>query len=415
MRSKVVFLVELLFCCTISVRAQDTVAFTPELSYDFINEEANVIHNAESLLPFYERLSELKNEKNSVVSILHIGDSHVQADFCTGITRELLQQQFGNAGLGLSFPGRAARTNESPLIYSSTKGEWDIQKITFSQNTLPIGIGGISLKTNNSGSSLRIKMVSPEYSFNRLTLFFQKDFNSYNLLVKDSIGQPLAIAGAFTEEANANTSKLILPYPVKQIQFETAQSLPAQKHFTFYGVSLENSNPGIRYHIVGINGARYRHFLSSPELLQQTKALDPSLIIISLGTNEASDHPHIDPKLRTQINSLVNELKRINPTAVVLLTTPADFFKKRTRRNPGAQTIKNKIIEAANNNHLPYWNLYEIGGGNHSADRWKKSALLQSDGIHFTKEGYALQGKLLYEAIIKGYNEYVLHRSSKAH
>jgi lysophospholipase L1-like esterase len=188
-----------------------------------------------------------------------------------------------------------------------------------------------------------------------------------------------------------------------------------QQQFTLSGVSLENTRPGIRYHISGTNGARYRHYLSSPELIKESAALETTLIIISLGTNEASDHPNLDPKVSTQINQFVSELKKTNPNTIILLTTPADFFKNKTHRNPGVRVLRDKIVEAAKANNLPYWNLYEVAGGNHSADRWKKWDLLQNDGIHFTKNGYDLQGQLLFEAIIKGYNEYVRHRLSETH
>ena len=72
--------------------------------------------------------------------------------------------------------------------------------------------------------------------------------------------------------------------------------------------------------------------------------------------------------------------------------------------------IRNKIIEYADEHQYAYWDLYTVGGGTHSADLWRKNNLLQPDGIHFTKTGYQLQGSLLYEAIIKGFNEYVLYR-----
>jgi lysophospholipase L1-like esterase len=121
----------------------------------------------------------------------------------------------------------------------------------------------------------------------------------------------------------------------------------------------------------------------------------------------------MDPKLSSQINSLILELKKVNPGSVILLTSPADFFKRKTRRNPGVQLVRSKIIDAANTNNLPYWDLYQVAGGNHSANQWTKKELLQADGIHFTKKGYVLQGELLYEALIKGFNEYVRNRSSK--
>jgi hypothetical protein len=51
--------------------------------------------------------------------------------------------------------------------------------------------------------------------------------------------------------------------------------------------------------------------------------------------------------------------------------------------------------------------MYNAMGGDHSADAWKKAGLLRTDGIHFTKDGYEYQGNLLFNAIIKSYNQYV--------
>lgn len=417
MKRKITFLSGLLIACVLNVRAQDTVVYNPPASFSFIRNEANVIHNRESLDPLFARMIELKGTPQSKVTILHLGDSHIQADYFTGTTRTLLQQEFGNAGLGLTFPGRVARTNESPSIYSSSTGQWNSNRITNSQNTQPIGIAGTSLKTELAGNAIKIRTINatPDYSFNRITLFFQKDVSSYTIIARDSTGQSLAFAGYFTDEAYPNASKLVLPYSINHVQLETVQTLPSQKQFTLFGISFENSNPGILYHIIGVNGAKSKHFIKSKELLKQTTALGPELIIISLGTNEAVDHPNMDAKFDSQLNTLITALKADNPNAFFLLTTPADFYKKRTRRNPGIQIIKNKIIEVANNNKLPYWDLHEVAGGNHSADLWKQEELMQPDGIHFSKKGYALQGSLLYEAIIKGYNEYVLHRHSKTH
>ena len=417
MKRKIIFLNGLLIACVLNVRAQDTVVYHPPATYSFIRSEANIIHNRESLDSLFARMIELKETHQSKVTILHLGDSHIQADYFTGAIRTLLQQEFGNAGLGLSFPGRVARTNESSSIYSSSTGQWNSNRITNSQNTQPIGVAGNSLKTELAGNTIKIRTINAthDYSFNRMTLFFQKDISSYTIIARDSTGTSLAFAGYFTDEVYPNASKLVLPYLINQVQLETTQTLPSQKQFTLFGVSLENSNPGILYHIIGVNGAKSRHFIKSKEVLNQTTVLSPDLIILSLGTNEAVDHPNLDANFDKQLNTLIATLKDCNPNAVILLTTPADFYKKRTRRNPGIQIIKNKIIEAANSNKLPYWDLHEVAGGNHSADLWKIEELMQPDGIHFSKKGYALQGYLLFEAIIKGYNEYVLHRHSKTH
>ncbi len=392
--------------------AQDTIAFQITPTYDFINSDSNTISNSVALVPFYDKLYSLKKEQKNIVSILHIGDSHIQADYLTQAIRALLQHEFGNAGRGLVFPGRVARTNEPQTIRSSSAAEWESKRIIYINQPLPIGIGAMTIQTKSPQASLLLQTKSLDSlnnSFNKVTFFFQKDFSSYNLVVKDSIGQYLAYVGPYTFETK-NTSRILLPITVNQIEFQTLQSTPSQNQFTLFGLSLENGKPGVLYHATGSNGAKVKHYVEATDFVEQTHELTPDLIIISLGTNEAIDHPYIDPKFLSQLDTFVTQLKSNNPQALFLLTTPNDFYKKKTRRNPGVEVIRNKIIEYADQHGLAYWDLYTSGGGKHSADNWKKNNLMQPDGIHFTKAGYILQGSLLYEALIKGYNEYVRYR-----
>jgi lysophospholipase L1-like esterase len=392
--------------------AQDTIPYPTSSGYDFIQTETNVIHNSVSLSLFYEKLYQVKKIKQATLNIIQIGDSHTQADFASGTTRVLLQQEFGNAGRGLIFPGRVARTNEPSTIYSSSTGSWENKRIIYINQPMPIGIGAMTLHTTDSKASILLKTKPIEninYAFNKVTFFFQKDFSSYNLVVKDSIGQYMAYVGPYSLE-DSNTSRIQLPFATNQIEFQTLQSTPSQNQFTLFGINLENSKPGILYHAIGGNGAKVKHYLEATYFSEQTSELTPDLFIISLGTNEAIEHPYVDPKFTTQLNTFVEQLKVRNPNALFLFTIPADFYKKKTRRNPGVEFIRNKLIEYAEEHQYAYWDLYTVGGGSHSADLWKKNNLMQSDGIHFTKIGYQLQGRLLYEAIIKGYNEYVLYR-----
>jgi lysophospholipase L1-like esterase len=43
---------------------------------------------------------------------------------------------------------------------------------------------------------------------------------------------------------------------------------------------------------------------------------------------------------------------------------------------------------------------FEIMGGLRSMEKWRTAHLAQNDRIHFTKAGYELMGKLLFNAII---------------
>ena len=53
------------------------------------------------------------------------------------------------------------------------------------------------------------------------------------------------------------------------------------------------------------------------------------------------------------------------------------------------------------------WDLYNIvGGSSNACKNWLNSGLIYKDYIHYIARGYELQGQLLYEAIVKTYNNY---------
>lgn len=393
--------------------AQDTVALKLEKRFNFLKEQSNIISNSIALSPFYEKLYQLKKTKKGTVNIVHIGDSHIQADLLTHTVRQLLQKEFGNAGRGFIFPGRLARTNEPQNIYTSSDAVWEAKRIVFADQPLPIGLGASTIRTGQSNAKFIIRtMDSPQldYRFNKINIFYKKDFTSFNLLLKDSSGNQLAYAGPYTDEKYPNYSSVIFPYPVHQVEFQIIQSLINQNQLTLFGFSLMNNNPGISYHSIGGNGAKFKNYLDAQYFFDQTQALSPDLFIISLGTNEAIDYPTIDKQFSNQVEEFIKKLKKINPDALVVITIPADFYRKRTRRNPGVESIRSKLMEFVDKNNIACWDLYAAVGGKHSADHWKKNNLLQPDGVHSTRAGYEVQGKMLYEALIKGYNEYVRYR-----
>lgn len=409
-RSLSTFLISCL-AVTLSL-AQDTVSYSVLEKYDLLKAEENTIQNSTTLSSFYESLYQLKRKDNRKVNIIHIGDSHIQADFLSGTVRENLQREFGNAGRGLIVPGRVARTNEPASIRSTSPSTWEVKRCVYPDQPLPIGIGGITIRSKQPNALLSLRTFNSDgldYGFNQLTLFFLKDFTSYNFIVRDSLKKDLAFIGPFTLE-QTNTSTVLLPLTLNEVTLQAIQSLPDQTQATVFGLNLENGKPGIIYHTIGVNGAKFKHYIAASHFADQTSALLPNLIIISLGTNEALDHPYLDSRFAEHINTLVQNLKIKNPSAQFLFSTPPDAYRKKTRRNPGIDTIRKKIIDYCDQHNYAYWDIYQIGGGSHSADLWKKSGLLRADGVHFTKEGYEFQGNLLYEALIKGYNEYVRYR-----
>ena len=134
------------------------------------------------------------------------------------------------------------------------------------------------------------------------------------------------------------------------------------------GLAHETGEPGIVYHMIGINGATSVTF-SDDEKIKEIASLHPDLT-----------------------------------------TPPGAYVGRRRARtiNPRTVTAARIIKEYAQENKMAVWDMYNIVGGKTDACRnWTKHHMLRADGIHFTPDGYRLQGNLLHQALIKAYNEYV--------
>jgi lysophospholipase L1-like esterase len=197
---------------------------------------------------------------------------------------------------------------------------------------------------------------------------------------------------------------------VKQIAIQTIKPGETQNQATIFGLNLENGKDGILYHSIGVNGAKYAHYTAARYFARQTQALQPDLFIISLGTNESNDYPYLDKNFYQHINKLVQSLNEYNPQAKFILVTPPDAFRKKVKYNPGIKTVRDQIIQYAVENGLAFWDMYKINGGMHSAAEWRMQGLLRPDGVHFSKDGYAYQGNLFYDAIMKSYKKYAPFR-----
>ena len=140
--------------------------------------------------------------------------------------------------------------------------------------------------------------------------------------------------------------------------------------------------------------------------------LKPSLLIISLGTNETFGRRFRSEEFGGQIRAFVSLVKKQMPETVILLTTPPECYKrtyvnkKRTYvRNSNTQLAAKAIVKAAREEGVACWALFAATGGKSSCTKWRKEKLMGRDRIHFTKDGYREQGTLLYRALMQSYNQ----------
>lgn len=183
------------------------------------------------------------------------------------------------------------------------------------------------------------------------------------------------------------------------------------------GMRLTETFGAVHYTDMGVNGATCLTF-THPARIAEIAALKPELLILSFGTNESHNRRYNANIHYNQMDELVKLLRNKLPDVPILLTTPPgsyeSFRQKRRRRtyaiNPRTAIAVETIHHYARNHQLLVWDMYDVVGGKRRAcTNWTEAKLMRPDHVHYLPEGYILQGNLLYQALIKAYNDYVSH------
>jgi lysophospholipase L1-like esterase len=403
-----------------SSRAARAQAASPldslQAAYPFLRTSANHIENAEiGLQRFYQRLARLPLHPAGLpggrVAVAHLGDSHLQADVFSGRVRQELQRTYGNAGRGLAFPFGAAKADGSRSFRSAaTAGQWRARRVLARPDSLLPGVGlaGFVLSTADSGAAFTLRIPAlrrPNYAFNRLTLLRRPGPMAFDWQVRSAQGRLL---GTLPGRAAGVGAALVLDSLRDFVELRATRSTPRQASGEVYGLLLDNGQPGVVYHTIGVNGAAVRHYNRAPLFFEQLPVLAPDLVIISLGTNDAYE-PGFDPSaFAQQLDTLVSRLRRRCPEAEVLLTAPADSYRARRYRNPDLPCLRTVLRAYAQAHDLAYWDFAAVQGGAGSMRTWLAHGLAAPDLVHFTTKGYDVQGLLLYLALQDGFSAHPL-------
>ncbi|MGM9822816.1 MAG: GDSL-type esterase/lipase family protein, partial [Muribaculaceae bacterium] len=342
------------------------------------------------------------------LSVLHIGDSHIQGGMLSEALRQTLQSKYGNGGRGLIAPLKLAGTNQ-PADYSFTSANraWKATKLTSHKRREGASLTGIA-----------VAFASPALSLNIGVNNIDDSFSSVTLLHAPAKGN---ISANSTEMSITKTGNDSLSYATTFALSSACQQLPLYNLSgisELWGAILHNNRSGVVLHSIGNNGACYQHYNQLDSFAARTAVFAPDLIIISLGTNEAFGNCKDPNAIKNEIHRLVSALQKSNPEAAILLTTPMECDRlQRSRRgrrrrrtvfttNTNCLTVRNIIMQYGAENSIAVWDLYTVAGGKGSAAKWVANSLLaKRDHVHCSAEGYRLQGKLLAEALIQSLTE----------
>ena len=358
-------------------------------------KEPNRLVNGEVLLPFFSQLDSI-SAHSTKVSVVHIGDSHIQADIFTGEVRKNLQACFGNAGRGFVFPYRIVNSGGALDVRFTHTGTWQYCSILRNYATCDIGASGFTA-TASPNSSFSINVIDRAETDAR--------FTKLTLLNKYGGFSPLDATGFFTSVTKNKKTTICFDEPQEALSFQFSEQRDTLPELQ--GIVLENSNPGVLYHAMGVNGSTVSQYLRSVHFEQQIQELNASIVIVSFGTNDCymSSRSFCVSCVKENYRKLIKRLRVNNEGLPILITTPPDHFYRRKYDNTNVAKLVNALIELAEEEQVAVWDLYGSMGGSRSILEWYKNGEARGDLIHFNQEGYRKQGKMLYEALISHYEQ----------
>lgn len=378
--------------------------------YPFVNLAADTIFDPSGAMnPVWEQLRLLDGPTAATDSatamplrfdILHFGDSHIQGGASPRVVMTHLQKRFGNAGRGMVVPHRMSRSNEYRDYSIRSSSAWEPSRLVDRSPDVTLGITGVALRPAKPTNRITIRtLVLPEdsatdYRFNHIRVFHDR----YAPIIEapDTINADVSITGQVWD----CLTEIELTEAVDSIDLVTSPD-GRFSGGAIYGFSLENNRSGVLYHAMGVNSACFLHWgRAMPNVAEQSIPLDAELIIISLGSNEASGYNFNDEVFMREIDRMVVPLRDANPRAAVLLTSPVGAFRRGVpNRNYGR--VSGVLRRYAEQRGVAYIDLYNIAGGDNAAQVWEQAGLFARDKIHFTADGYRLQGLLIYNALTR--------------
>ena len=475
MQNKLIVFLFLLLCFTATAQTDTTEVVIDSVFTDMVDIDTteivvgnNIITNTSAMKLFFQKLYQLEQEKKGRVNIVHIGDSHIQADLMTGLIRKKLQERFGNAGCGFTFPHRLAKTNGGHYIRFNSNASWQSRRNIYSpENGMNVGLSGIALKTKEN-FVVELNVKDSSYEFNTIRVITPKNKPAFDLAtssktivlestvpkkithriksgeVLGSIANKYDVTIAQLKKANRLKSDNIragrtLKIPTSQMQkreIKRSEFIPLElsadvtsnyyhsdeglskiyllpnksyKDYTLSGVVLEKDDAGVVYHSIGVNGAKCSDYNKYPLFFEQLPALKPDLVVISLGTNESFDKM-TGAAYKVQLNAFIENVRAKNPDAAILvMTPPPSLFRRRYPNTFVADYAKSILIQETEKNYAT-WDLFSEMGGLFSVNRNAARGLMSTDRVHYSKDGYEKQGRLFSEAFLNAYDNFKINR-----
>ncbi len=376
--------------------------------------------NRNGLQQFFEKLYKLEKNKNKQIRIAFFGDSMEDADMIIMQFRHFLQQKFGGKGVGF-VPITSVTANGRYSIKHRFTNTW--KEINFMNKGFGRFAFGLNGKTFFVGDSIENEAsvtFKKGSAYKNLPLINPTLF--YGKAISDSI---YTASATYTKddiinEFSLNPKRLLNTYKLPNYPKEITISIKDKQTIPFYGVSFASNN-GIIVDNLAIRGnsGLPLNKLNATLMQQFNKYFNYDLIILAYGTNVFSFD---NTKYGWYKNRMLRNIKHIQkcfPNSDILVSSMGDRSIKIDGVMQTPEHLPDFIdlqYEIAKQSKSGFYNLYEEMGGENSMVKWvEEDNLANKDYTHFNPDGAKKAGYMMYQWLMKSYNDYKVKNKKVRH
>lgn len=379
---------------------------------------ATLLDDSDGVLDgFYGALRRTENrEPGAITRIVHYGDSPTTADLITGDIRALLQARFGNAGHGFILPARPWAWYQHTGVSVNVNGSgWQMAPAShFEPRDGLFGLGGVSF---TGGASAESKIVFEKAAYTRFEVWFlrQPDGGSLTLTAD---GAPLGRLDTSGAANGADFAMFEAPAPASSLRLWVSQG-----HVRLFGITAENTAPGLVYDSLGLNGASITvlsRMFNQSHWAAELQHRHPDLVVVNYGTNEADFPVFIDTTYEKELREAIRRVRAALPQTSLLIMSPMDRgYKAASGEIETMPTIPRIVAlqrRVARDTGCGFFDTFEAMGGEGTMARWYtgQPRLVSADLIHPSPAGGRMIAVALNREIINGLNRYHLREAQKA-
>ena len=395
--------------------AQQEIVFEDTEGIEFPSETFENYKGYQYLVSFYEKLYQLEKNPQSKVRIAYYGDSMTDGDLIVQDVRANYQERFGGNGVGF-----VSITSESAASRGSVKSvyskNWKTQSyLNVKRPISPFGVNGhvffANDKTNPTWVQYEAGTNKYATTLDNPTLFYGKAGKRGNvnfIIGKDTLRKNLV-------PNNLVNSLKVTSGSIKAFKanFVHADSIP------IYGFNFDNGS-GVHvdnFSQRGNSGLPISMF-DADVMRAFNSYLKYDLIVLHYGTNVLNYGTKNYHWYEKGMKKVVNKIRASFPGVSILIVSTADKATKyelEMKTDSAVVPLMKAQKRYALESEAGFVNLYTLMGGDGSMVKWvdETPARANKDYTHFNQRGAKAIGRLLYDQLNKGYEEYKILREKR--